>query len=74
MSMHTGILEKIALNIGTVGVPTKLSTLNGHCASGNYEITSKIEAAYISGVNYYAFLNRSLRNTIQMISVSIKSM
>ncbi len=49
---YTGILEEIILSIGNVGVPTRLSTLNGRCVSGNYEITSKIEVAGSTGVSY----------------------
>jgi hypothetical protein len=44
----SGIMEKVPFNIGTVGVPFKLITINGHCAGSNYEIKSKIEHPFIS--------------------------
>jgi hypothetical protein len=56
ITRNTVILDKVSLNIGNVGVPSKLITLNGHCASGNYEITSKIEHPTIAGCTYnYAY-------------------
>lgn len=49
---QTGIMEKVALSIGNVGVPAKLNALNGHCSGTNYEITSFMDAAFLSGVSY----------------------
>jgi hypothetical protein len=52
INKHTGIREKISLPVGTIGIPSKLTSLNGHCAGTNYEITSKIEHPIITGCTY----------------------
>jgi hypothetical protein len=46
------LMDKVSLPIGTIGIPSKLITLNGHCAGTNYEITSKIEHPGIAGCSY----------------------
>ena len=48
----TGLIDRVALYIGNVGVPNNLITLNGHCAGTNYEITSKIDHPGITGCSY----------------------
>lgn len=52
---HTGIMEKIAKDIGNIGLTSRLVTINGHCAGSNYEITSKIEHPFIAETIKYKY-------------------
>lgn len=48
----TGIMEKIPLNIGNVGIPVNLSNYNGHCAGSNYEVTSQMSVLTLPNTTY----------------------
>lgn len=48
----TGIMERISLNIGNVGIPVNLSNYNGHCAGTNYEVTSQMSVLTLPNTTY----------------------